>query len=91
VTVQLRAHVTETAIHPPTETPMLPLDLLTFKAGRVVVVDRRGLQFRGVEHKARRHAPLLSLSDPEPSVTADSANSETSSATRALNRVAALF
>jgi hypothetical protein len=61
VTVQIRADLTETAIHAPTETPMHPLDLLTLKASRVVVVDRRGLRFQRVEVKARRHtaSPLV--------------------------------
>jgi hypothetical protein len=60
VTVQIRADLTERAIHASTESPMLALDLLTLEASRVVVVDRRGLRFRRVELKASGDAPLLS-------------------------------
>src|SRR5207253_786321 len=49
-------------------------DLLSLRTGGVVVVDRRSLRLRRVEWWARRHAPLLPLSDSGPSVTADSAN-----------------
>jgi hypothetical protein len=45
---------------------MLALNLLTLQASRIVVVDRSALRFRCMELKARRHTPLLSLSDPKP-------------------------